>query len=73
MRRSSKKRLKKSVRAVTHVRVAIAVRAVMAKVAVRVNVAAVAVAVVRVARAVAQAPTRSLENKHAATETQKVP
>ncbi|CAM2150182.1 conserved protein of unknown function [Pararobbsia alpina] len=62
--RSSKKPQKKSVRAATHVRVAIAVRAVMAKVAVRVNAVVV--------RAAALAPTRSLENKHAATETQKV-
>jgi hypothetical protein len=71
MRRSSRKVLKKSVLAATHVRVAIAVRAVMAKAVVRVNDVAV-VAAVRVLRAVAQAPTRSLENKHAATETQEV-
>jgi hypothetical protein len=58
-----KKWRKKSVRAATHVRVAIAVRVVMVK-ALRL--------VLVVVHPVALAVTRRLENNDAATETQKV-
>jgi hypothetical protein len=62
-----KKSPKKSVRAATHVRVAIAVRVVMVKVVAR-QVHAVALLVVLAV----PAATGRLENNDAATETQKV-